>query len=221
MTNFNIKIISDNVCPWPPVLRRQEPPRQGHRALPKDGPRRQGRHLHCHLVPLLPGPDVAQAGRAAARAHGPALSAPAASTPCRRASPRSAPGEGIRFSFDSRIGNTRDSHRVVALAQAKGPETQNRVVAEIMRSYFEEDGDITSKDMLVQAAVKGGLEAGEVRAWLESDGGGAQVDREVQEAYALGVSGVPHFVVDGQQLGGAQDVEAFVEVFANIKEKRA
>ncbi|KAF3343319.1 hypothetical protein VdG2_08533, partial [Verticillium dahliae VDG2] len=71
------------------------------------------------------------------------------------------------------------------------------------------------------AAVKGGLEAGEVRAWLESDGGGAQVDREVQEAYALGVSGVPHFVVDGQQLGGAQDVEAFVEVFANIKEKRA
>ncbi|EEY17497.1 conserved hypothetical protein [Verticillium alfalfae VaMs.102] len=134
MTNFNIKIISDNVCPWAP---------------------------QCYV-------------------------------------------------------RKRRLDKAIALYQKTVPAGKDDTF-----TLFEEDRDISSKDMLVQAAVKGGLEAGEVRAWLESDQGGAQVDREVQEAYALGVSGVPHFVVDGQQLGGAQDVEAFVEAFANIKEKRA
>ncbi|KAM0324802.1 hypothetical protein ACHAQA_007768 [Verticillium albo-atrum] len=218
MTNFNIKIISDNVCPWCYV---------GKRRLDKAISLYQRTYpagkddtftvtwSPFYLDPTAPNPGIPFRERMAQRFG------PGRLEGMKARLTQIGAEEGINFSFDSRVGNTRDSHRVVALAGDKSPETQNKVVAEIMRSYFEEDGDITSRDMLVQAAVKGGLEAGEVKAWLEGEGGGAQVDREVQQAYALGVSGVPHFVIDGQQLGGAQDVEAFVEQFVNIKEKKA
>lgn len=129
--------------------------------------------------------------------------------------------EGINFKFDSRTGNTRDSHRVAELARTKGPETQSRVVAEIMRSYFENSGDITSWDDLVAAAERGGLDGSEVRTWLAEGKGGEEVDREVQQAVALGVSGVPHFIIqDKYQVGGAQDPDTFLQQFIAIKEKQ-
>lgn len=91
-----------------------------------------------------------------------------------------------------------------------------------MKAYFEESGDITSRDMLVRAAAKGGLDADETRRWLDEGKGGDEVDREVQEAYSLGVSGVPHFIIDGKhQIGGAQDPSDFISEFVRIKEGKA
>lgn len=135
--------------------------------------------------------------------------------------------EGINFSFSGRIGNTRDSHRVIQLAKAKedaaGKEgLQSAVVKEIMRSYFEEGGDITSHEMLIAAAAKGGLDAAETKAWLAEGKGGPEVDREVGQANALGVSGVPHFIFDEKyQMGGAQDPSEFLAQIIAIKEGNA
>ena len=71
--------------------------------------------------------------------------------------------EGLAFSFRSKLGNTRDSHRMIQLGKTKGAEVENRVVHEIMKSYFEGGGDITSADMLVDAAEKAGLDPAEAR----------------------------------------------------------
>lgn len=126
---------------------------------------------------------------------------------------------GINFSFGGKTGNTRDSHRLVELGRAKGSEVQTRVVEELFTSYFEQEGDITSHDVLREAGVKAGLEEAEVRDWLESDKGGEEVDKEVAEAQLRGVSGVPNFVLQGKyEIGGAQDSEAFVKVFERVKE---
>ena len=125
---------------------------------------------------------------------------------------------GINFRFGGKTGNTRDSHRLIQLGKTKSEEVQTRVVDELFASYFEREGDITSHEILLEAGVKAGLIEEEVKTWLESDRGGAEVDKEVTEAQLKGVSGVPNFVLQAKyEIGGAQDAEAFVEVFEKVK----
>ena len=127
---------------------------------------------------------------------------------------------GINFKFGGKTGHTKDSHRLIHLAnETKGAEVQNRVVDEIEKSYFELEGDITSHDMLIESAVKAGLDETEVRGWLNSDAAEREVDQQVEAARKSGVTGVPNFVLQGRyEIGGAQDPEAFVKVFESIKD---
>lgn len=128
----------------------------------------------------------------------------------------------IKFSFDARIGSTRDSHRVIQLGKLKGGEVENRVVLELFRTYFEGNGDITSWEDLTAAAERAGIDRGEVREWLESGKGGAEVDAEVEEARRRDVHGVPHFTIqDKYEVGGAQEAEGFLKVFERIKSSEA
>ena len=125
---------------------------------------------------------------------------------------------GINFKFGGKTGNTRDSHRLIQLAKTKGPEMQTRVVEELFKSYFEQEGDITNHDVLKVAAKAAGLEGGEIEDWLGSDKGGKEVDKEVKEAQMMAISGVPHFTMQGKyEIGGAQDPEAFVQIFERVK----
>lgn len=129
-----------------------------------------------------------------------------------------AAAEGLPFKSEGKIGNTRDAHRLLQLAKSKSLDVQNRTVAELFRSHFEEGGDVTSWDMLIAAAEKAGLDRGEAKKWLEEGTGGEEVDREVQEAYRQEVHGVPNFTIQGKyQLEGAQDPETFVRAFVLAK----
>ena len=127
---------------------------------------------------------------------------------------------GIDFKFGGNTGNTRDSHRLIHLAKENaGVDVHNKVVDEIEKSYFEKEGDITSHAMLIAAAGKAGLDEGQVKAWLASDAGGKEVDREVKAAQTRGVSGVPNFVLqDRYEIPGAQDPDSFVNIFERIKQ---
>lgn len=78
---------------------------------------------------------------------------------------------GIDFKFGGKTGNTRDSHRLIQLGKTKGPETQTKVVGALFASYFENEEDITSHEVLEAAGVKAGLGREEVREWLKSDKG--------------------------------------------------
>lgn len=126
--------------------------------------------------------------------------------------------EGIRFSLQGKIGNTRDSHRLVQLAKTKSNEAENRLISTLFKSHFEEDADITSSDVLAAIGEKAGLDRAEVTDWLSQGRGGEEVDGEVEEAYSKGVHGVPNFTINGRyQVDGAQDVQKFLEVFARAK----
>jgi predicted DsbA family dithiol-disulfide isomerase len=126
--------------------------------------------------------------------------------------------EGIKFSLQGKIGNTRDAHRLVQLAKIKSNETENRVISALFKSHFEEDADITSQEALAAAGEQAGLDRAEVEDWLSQGKGGEQVDREVEEAYRDGIHGVPNFTINGRyQVQGAQDVQTFLEVFARVK----
>ena len=127
---------------------------------------------------------------------------------------------GIDFSFGGKTGGTRDSHRLIQMAGTRGDngKTQTRMVEGLFKKYFEEERDITSHEVLREAAVEAGIDEKEARKWLESDEGGVVVDKEVMEAQMKGISGVPNFTLQGQlEIGGAQDPEAFLRAFQEVK----
>ena len=125
---------------------------------------------------------------------------------------------GINFKFGGKTGNTRDSHRLIQLGKSKSPAMQTRVVEEFFAAYFENEGDITSHEVLRKAAVKAGLDEKEVNQWLKSDKGGDAVDKEVEEAQRSQISGVPNFTLQGKyEIGGAQDAGVFLRLFDKIK----
>ncbi|KAK3954055.1 DSBA-like thioredoxin domain-containing protein [Pseudoneurospora amorphoporcata] len=127
-------------------------------------------------------------------------------------------GEGIKFSLNGRIGNTRNAHRLIQLAKTKSNELENKTAAALFQLHHEEDGDVSSKDMLIAAGKRAGLDGAEVESWLDGDKGGEEVDWEVAEAQRKGIHGVPNFTINGQsELSGAQDPETFVQEFLRVK----
>jgi predicted DsbA family dithiol-disulfide isomerase len=126
--------------------------------------------------------------------------------------------EGIKFKFGGKTGNTRDSHRLVQLGKTKGPRMQTRVVEELFAAYFENEKDITTQEILIESGVKAGLEEKEIKGWLDSGKGGAEVDKEVQDAREQNISGVPNFTINDRfEIGGAQEPAAFVQLFERLK----
>ncbi|KAI8634457.1 thioredoxin-like protein [Xylariaceae sp. FL1651] len=133
--------------------------------------------------------------------------------------------EGIAFSFAGKIGNTRSAHRAIAFTKAhrdkaqSDPQVHDRFVMALFSSYFEGEGDITSHKTLADVAEEVGLSRQEMMEWLDGGGGGKEVDDEVLQAKTLGITGVPCFMVQGQTVDGAQDEQAFLEVFVRVKEE--
>ena len=215
MTTFNIAITSDNVCPWCYVGKKKL---ERAISLYKSAHPASNDTFSMTWLPYYLNPAAPKIGVDKRSYFKSKFGDEKASMIMERLA---AVGKdaGINFSFGGKTGNTRDSHRLVQFGKTKGANVQTRVVEELFKSYFEEEGDITSHDVLREAGVKAGLEEAEVKNWLESDKGGDEVDKEVSEAQIRGVSGVPNFVLQGRyEIGGAQDAEAFVKVFERVKE---
>lgn len=130
--------------------------------------------------------------------------------------------EGFGFTFSGRIGNTRDSHRMSHLGRELGGyELEDKVQVAMMKMFFEEGGDITSYDDLTAAAEKAGIERDVARKWLEDGSGGEDVDREVEEMEKLGMKGVPKILIDENfVIEGADDVTAMFEQLYKAKEEK-
>ena len=86
--------------------------------------------------------------------------------------------------------------------------------------YFLEGGDITSKNDLVNAAERAGVDRDEAREWLEGDDGGEEVDAEVAKMQGLGVKGVPRYVINEKfAVNGAEDVGDILEKLVMAREE--
>jgi predicted DsbA family dithiol-disulfide isomerase len=127
--------------------------------------------------------------------------------------------EGIRFAFDriERTPNTLDAHRLIWLADKEG--VQGAVVEALFRSWFTEGRDISNRQALIDVVAEAGLDRGKAEAVLNT-GEGMEAIRESDElARRFRVNGVPFFIVNGRlTLSGAQEEEAFLEVFGKVAE---
>jgi len=107
---------------------------------------------------------------------------------------------------------------MIHLAKTKSAESQDKTVEALFEAYFEKEQDITSHGVILQAAIKAGLDEKEAQEVLSSDRFGPEVDRETATARADDIGGVPHFTIQNRfSLSGAQEPAAFVQLFERVK----
>src|SRR5688500_16319838 len=112
--------------------------------------------------------------------------------------------DGIEFRFDLMpyAPNSLDAHRLVLLAAEHGREWE--MVDALYAAYFTHGRNINNIDELVSTGAEVGFDAGELRAFLESDRFAGEVMASQHQAESLGVQGVPFFVIDDRYaLSGA------------------
>jgi predicted DsbA family dithiol-disulfide isomerase len=122
--------------------------------------------------------------------------------------------EGISFVFDkaARTPNTLDSHRLIHLADREG--VQDAVVEALFRAYFTEGRDISHTRTLLDVVAGAGLDLDRAEAMLENNDGIGAIREAEQRAQAVGVQGVPFFLVNNETaLSGAQDPSVFLAMF--------
>ena len=127
---------------------------------------------------------------------------------------------GMKFTSTERIYNTCLAHEATEYAREHGDANEfHRVV---FHQVYADGLDISQWDVLRSAAEEVGLNADEMQSEVESGKYTAEVAAQVQEAYQMGVSGVPTYVInDRYAIVGAQPYEAFKNVLAKIMQTRA
>ena len=111
---------------------------------------------------------------------------------------------GLDFHMDRALAaNTFDAHRVIHLAAERRRQAQ--VKERLMRAHFTEGEAVGDRAALVRLAVDAGLDADEVRSVLDTGAYADAVRADEAEAAALGIRGVPFFVLDRKYgVSGAQ-----------------
>lgn len=140
---------------------------------------------------------------------------------------------GIDFAFDRilRQPNTRDAHRLIAWAEGQGADDASHdaaasgvstLVERVFRAYFCEGRSLVGVAALADLAGEAGYDRDAALAWLESDRGIAEVSDAEQRAHAIGVTGVPFFILAGRvAVSGAQDTEILLRAISQAREYSA
>ncbi|KAK2768312.1 hypothetical protein FQN54_000165 [Arachnomyces sp. PD_36] len=124
---------------------------------------------------------------------------------------------GIVFKAGGKIGSTKDAHRLINFSQTKSADTQNAVVEKLFQAYHELEKDISSQEVLHDIAIESGLDKTEVDGCLGPDSSSG-VDEEAQRNKEE-VGSVPVFIIEGlHRVDGAQDPTAFMEIFIKVRE---
>jgi predicted DsbA family dithiol-disulfide isomerase len=122
-----------------------------------------------------------------------------------------AAAEGLKYDFDKAVvANSFDAHRFSHLAakQGKGDAAEES----LFKAYFTEGKNISDRDTLVQLGTEIGLDSAAVKQALEGDAYMQEVKQDIAEADAIGVRGVPFFVIDRKYaVSGAQAKEVFAQ----------
>jgi predicted DsbA family dithiol-disulfide isomerase len=130
-----------------------------------------------------------------------------------------AAAEGLGFEAYRPVGNTFDTHRVLALGLAKG--VQPELLSAVNQAYFAEAKMIFDRDVISGIAAGAGLDAALVGDVLDGDAYADEVRKDEAQARDLGLTGVPFYVFD-MALGasGAQPAQTFTSALNQAWDRR-
>ena len=209
--SLDVQIWSDIACPWCYIGKRRF-----ERAL-ADFPQRDQVTVHWRsyqLDPSLPDHDHRSEVEYLVAAKG--LPAHSVEGMISHVAEQAA-GEGLEYDFDALVvANSRRAHRVLQAAkradEADGAGRTDRLKEALLSAHFEGGLNIGDVEVLTDLAEAAGLTADQARAAVGSDDLDDAVARDIAEAAAIGVRGVPFFVFDGKYgVSGAQPPEVFLQ----------
>ncbi len=116
---------------------------------------------------------------------------------------------GLDYRFaDSKMINTRDAHRIIHFAKAAGRE--HDMVMRLFKAEFTDGLDLADHEVLADLAAELGLSRSEAAEALANGAYEKDIEADLAQARAYGISGVPFFVFDNKRaVSGAQPVETF------------
>ena len=118
---------------------------------------------------------------------------------------------GLEYHLDrSVMVNSLNAHRLIQYAKLhqKGDKAEER----LFEAFFTRGENIADPSTLISIAVEIGLDEAAVRDALSNQQYSFEVNRDIQEARAIGVSGVPFFVFNRKYaISGAQPPQVFLE----------
>ncbi len=122
---------------------------------------------------------------------------------------------GMKFVSTKRIHNTRLAHEATEYARDHGKLVEfHRIV---FRKVYGEGLDISQWEVLRAAAAEAGLDAEGMQRDVEAGKYTANVEEQVQQAYRMGVSGVPTHVINNRYaVVGAQPYEVFKRALETV-----
>ena len=119
----------------------------------------------------------------------------------------------IDFAFE-RIGktpNSVDSHRLVRFAHERG--LADEVVEALFVEFFINGRDIGDLRVLTEIGAANGLDAQEVKAYLNTDADVGAIHDENVRAHRLGINGVPSFAFNEKfAISGAQEPQVLARM---------
>ncbi len=202
-----IDVISDAICPWCYIGKRQL-----ERALDI-----MAAH-HCSVAvawhPFQLNPDMPAEGAEREKYRIAKFGSLERSKQLDRRITEAAASVGLEFHLDriTRTPNTVNAHRLIRFAGRKG--VQDAVVEELFEGYFCKGADIGDAKILADIGAEGGLDRAEVLAMLASDEGRKEVLAADQMARNAGIQGVPSFALQGHVLfSGAVPAEEMAQSF--------
>jgi len=119
---------------------------------------------------------------------------------------------GLDYSTDDpRIANTKEAHRIIALAYKEGgAAAQDKAAEALFHGYFAEGRAPNEPALLELAAKAAGLDESVV---TDRSVGLEELEKELQDGRGFVTSGVPHFMISPEggrpvaEFAGAQPVE--------------
>ncbi|MDN6293823.1 MAG: DsbA family oxidoreductase [Alkalibacterium sp.] len=123
---------------------------------------------------------------------------------------------GLSYDFEKMTSaNTRKAHRLAKFAetQGKGAEADEALLA----AHFTHNLALNDDNVLLDIAEKIGLSREDAKNVLSSNQYDGDVTKDIQEARAIGVQGVPFFVFERKYaISGAQPQEVFQDTLKKI-----
>ncbi|GAB2693965.1 DsbA family oxidoreductase [Paenibacillus thermoaerophilus] len=132
---------------------------------------------------------------------------------------RQAAEVGLEYRMDTlKLTNTLDAHRLTHYAAQFGKRAE---VSELLfKAHFTDSRHIGERETLIEIAAQAGLDREETARVLDGGQFADEVRREEQEGAALGIRGVPFYVIDRKYgVSGAQSPDVFLDVLRKAWEE--
>lgn len=131
-------------------------------------------------------------------------------------------GKSCDIHFDmekSKVANSLNAHKILHLAKKKN--VQNEMKEKLFQAHFTDGKNIDDPDFLTELTSSLGITPIETKKSFSDPEILREIHQDFSEAQAIGIRGVPYFVIDRKYaVSGAQEVAVFENVIQEILKER-